>query len=66
MIAIREYPQLRLLAWNRQDDDALSDAEALALYESNWRFVDQASLSEREQALLERLVREVGKGVLNV
>jgi len=40
--------------------------EALALYEANWRFVDPARLSKEERALIDRLVTNVGRGVLLV
>ncbi len=66
MIRLSDYPQLRLLAWQRQADAVLDDAEALALYEANWRFIDQASLTPFEAALIDRLAREVGAGVLLV
>lgn len=65
-IQISEYPQLRLIAWNRRDDDQLDEEEALALYERNWRYVDQASISQREQQLIDRLVAKYGNGVFNV
>lgn len=65
-IQISEYPQLRLIAWNRRDDDQLDEEEALALYERNWRYVDQASITPREQQLIDRLVAQYGNGVFNV
>jgi len=66
MVRLTDFPQLRLLAWNRSSDDVLDDREALALYEANWRFVDQARLSKEERALIDRLVTNVGRGVLLV
>lgn len=66
MIRLSDYPQLRLLAWQRQADALLEDAEALALYEANWRFIDPPSLAPFEAALIDRLVREFGAGVLLV
>lgn len=66
MIAIVNYPQLRLIAWNRQDDDLVDDQEALALYEANWRFIEPGKMAESERTLLERLVQQFGNGVLNV
>lgn len=65
-VQILEYPQLRSLCWNRPDDAVLSGEEALALYERNWRFIDENSLIEAERILLERLVAVYGHGVLNV
>ena len=66
MLRVGDYPQLSLIAWNRRDDDTLSEEEALALYERNWRFVDQGVLTQSEQDLIERLVQQFGRGVLNV
>ena len=66
MIRISDYPQLRFIAWNRPGDDILSDEDAFALYERNWRFVDQKALDDRELALIERLTNEVGHGYLHV
>ena len=65
-VRLAEYPQLRLLAWNRRDDDAIGEDEALALYERNWCHVDRERLTEKEQQLIDRLVVEYGKGVFNV
>lgn len=59
-----DYPQLKLIAWNRREDDLIDGEEALALYERNWRFVDEAALLPKERDLIERLVREFGNGVL--
>lgn len=65
-ICLADYPQLRLIAWNRRIEDEISDEEALALYERNWRHIDQGSLSSAERYLINHLVRTVGKGVLHV
>lgn len=66
MIKLTDYPQLRLIAWNRQPDDVVTETEALALYEANWRWIDDRILTPEERKLIERLVQEVGQGVLNV
>ena len=65
-IALANYPQLRLIAWNRRDDYMIDEREAFALYEANWRFIEPDSLDERERELLRYLVQTVGGGVLNV
>ena len=59
MIKLADYPQLRLLAWNRP-------AEAFALYEANWRLIEPADLTPAEATLIERLTHEQGKGLLLV
>lgn len=65
-IRIANYPQLRLIAWNRREDATLDDVEALALYERNWRHVEADALEPRERRLIDRLVQTVGNGVLHV
>lgn len=65
-LRLADYPQLRLIAWNRREDDLVDEDEALALYERNWRYVDQQALSREERQLIDRLVRQYGYGVLNV
>jgi hypothetical protein len=63
---IADYPQLRLIAWNRRDDDLIEEDEALALYERNWGHVDRAAMTDKEQHLIDRLVIQYGNGVLHV
>lgn len=65
MIKINQYPQLKLIAWNRHNE-FIDDAEALELYEVNWRFIDQENLSSQEQSLINMLVNKYGNGVLHV
>ena len=65
LVRIADYPQLRDIAWNR-DDGWISASEAFQLYERNWRFVDTKTMPPRERALLARLTEKYGKGVLNV
>ena len=55
-----------MLAWNRPAEAEVDDAEALALYEANWRFVEPETQNEAEVALLRRLVQEQGAGLLLV
>ena len=66
MIKLSDYPQLSLIAWNRQKESFVIEEEALALYEANWRWIDERTLTPKEQALIEQLVQKVGNGVLNV
>jgi hypothetical protein len=65
-IQLTDYPQLQLIAWNRQKDDFIEEEEAFALYEHHWRWIEQASLSAGERRLIERLTQVFGHGVLNV
>ena len=64
LIEIANYPQLKQLCWNLQTE-FLTRADALAIYERNWRFVDDRSLQPNERALIEQLVKEEGNGVIN-
>ena len=65
-IVIGDFPQLRLIAWNRNPQEAISGEEALDLYERNWRFVDETAMTPDERAVLDRLIRDYGKGILHV
>lgn len=65
-LVIGEFPQLRLIAWNRNPHDAITGEEAFDLYERNWRFVDEAAMLPHERAVLDRLTREYGHGILHV
>lgn len=65
MIQIEKYPQLRLIAWNRPTGE-VSEQEAFAIYERNWRFIDAGSLTEEERQLIERLKADYGNGVMHV
>ena len=63
---IGELPQLRLIAWNRNPEDAITGEEAFDLYERNWRFIDETAMLPHERAVLDRLTREYGHGILHV
>jgi transcriptional regulator with XRE-family HTH domain len=65
-IRLRDYPELKKLAWQLQGVDEVSPSEALDLYERNWRHVDRAALTEDEAALIDALSREIGGGRLLV
>lgn len=65
MIVVDLYPNLALLCWNRADRK-VEEAEALALYERNWRFVDEANLPQHERDLIATLVKNHGNGVFLV
>jgi hypothetical protein len=64
VVDVEAYPELRLLCWNR-GDRFIGVREALALYERQWRFVDQGRLQPEERALIERLARDYGNGLLH-
>ncbi len=63
-IRVKTYPQLHALCWNRLDEAVIDGAEALALYERNWRFVDENAFTLEERRLFNRLLADYGHGVL--
>jgi transcriptional regulator with XRE-family HTH domain len=65
-IRLRDYPQLKKLAWQLHGVEEMSPADALDLYERNWRHVDRAALTEAEAELIDALSRELGGGRLLV
>jgi transcriptional regulator with XRE-family HTH domain len=65
-IRIRDYPELKKLAWQLHGVHEIAPSEALNLYERNWRHVDRAGLSDDEAALIDALSREIGGGRLLV
>ena len=64
VIRIGDYPFLKQIAWNRADD-YIAAKDALGLYERNWKFVDPARLTAQECALIEKLKKQHGTGILH-
>lgn len=62
---IDEYPELKLLAWNRALRK-IEEEEAFFLYERNWRFVNLENLTDKEQKMIDYLTMKYGGGVMNV
>jgi transcriptional regulator with XRE-family HTH domain len=65
-IRLRDYPQLKKLAWQLHGVEELSAADALDLYERNWRHVDRGALTDAEAGLIDALSRQLGGGRLLV
>lgn len=65
-VEVARFPQLARLVWSRPGVKQLDEDEAFALYEANWRFVDEARLTSRERALIHQLTQRYGRGVLHV
>lgn len=59
-IRLADYPQLERLAWQFQGASEVTPAEALNLYERNWRHIEQGALAPHERALIESLVANLG------
>lgn len=64
LIDLADFPQLQQLCWNLKVE-FLTRADALAIYERNWRLIDQASLTPTELTLIQELVQELGNGMVN-
>jgi len=65
-IRLRDFSQLKKLAWQLHDVEEISPQEALDLYERNWRHLDRSALSGKEAALIDALSRELSGGRLLV
>ena len=59
-IRLADYPQLKRMAWQFQDASSVTPAEALSLYERNWRHIEQGALAPHERTLIQQLVASLG------
>ena len=59
-IHLADYPQLERLAWQFQGASDVTPAEALSLYERNWRHIERGALAPHERALIQQLVASLG------
>ena len=59
-IGLADYPQLARLAWQYHGAAEVTPAEALNLYERNWRHIEQAALAPHESALIHSLLASLG------
>lgn len=64
LIDLADFPQLQQLCWNLKVE-FLTRADAYAIYERNWRLIDEANLEPTELNLVQELVQELGKGMVN-
>jgi len=65
-VRVGDFPQLRAIAWQLRAETELTGAEALQLYERNWRHVDQAAMSAAERTFVQQLADAHSGGVLLV
>ena len=65
LVVPEHYPELRLICWHSNPSVAITEQEAFALYERNWRYIDTSRLTEQESRLIERLKHQFGSGVIN-
>lgn len=56
-------PALHAALWHRHDT-VMPAIELLHLHEDRWTYIDPSEMDAGEVALLERLVTELGNGVL--
>ena len=56
-VRLGDYPQLKQLAWQVHGIDELTPAEALSIYERNWRHIAVSALQPHEQQLVDALRR---------
>lgn len=54
-VRLGDYPQLKQLAWQVHGVDELTPAEALSIYQRNWRHIDVLALQPHEQQLVDAL-----------
>jgi len=54
-IRLRDYPQLKQLAWQVHGVETLSPTEAWDIYQRNWRHMDKQALTVQERQLIEAL-----------
>ncbi|MDR7094023.1 helix-turn-helix domain-containing protein [Hydrogenophaga laconesensis] len=68
LIALKDLPCLRTVAaWHLPDADTrLTPEEVFNLYERNWRYIEPEKIVGKEAAVLKKLTKTVGKGVLLV
>ena len=66
MVRVNDYPALKQLAWQLPGVAEVSPAQALDLYERNWRHLDRERLTLPERRLIQALVDDLGGGRLLV
>jgi transcriptional regulator with XRE-family HTH domain len=65
-IRLADYPQLKQLAWQVHGTDELTPAEALGIYERNWRHLDPQAMQPHERHLIDALRRALGESSAHV
>jgi transcriptional regulator with XRE-family HTH domain len=54
-IAIKDYPQLKLISWQLKDDAVLNALEAKNMYERNQKYILFNEITEQEKKLIKQL-----------
>ena len=61
-IRLDDHPQLKRLAWHLHGVTEVTPAQALSLYERNWRHLDHDAMTPGERALIQGLAAMHGAG----
>ncbi|HKX43328.1 MAG TPA: hypothetical protein VJO99_19370 [Burkholderiaceae bacterium] len=61
-IRLDDFPELKRLAWQLKGETEIAPAQALSLYERNWRHLDREQMQPHERALVEALIATIGEG----
>lgn len=61
-IYLRDFPQLKQLAWQVTVAETLTPTEAWDIYERNWRHMDEQALTMPERQLIDALRLAFGGG----
>ena len=64
-IRIKDYPQLKALAWQLNEEDYLTDAEVISIYVRNKRFLDLDHVDGHERVLIKRLANSDVENFIN-
>lgn len=62
MVSFKDCPQLKSVAWHIHGVEKLPAKDALALYERNWRHIDQKKMTAMEKKVVDNLVKNYGNG----
>lgn len=65
-ITVGDYPGLRTLAWQTGAGTAITEREALNLYERGWRHLNHEALTDEEKAFVRHLADAYSNGRLLV
>lgn len=64
VVRVADFPALADISWNVKEE-YLPACIAFALYERNWRFVDERRLTAPERALIDHLAARFGGGIVH-
>jgi hypothetical protein len=65
VVRLSDAPVLRSLLWSGRERSEIPAREAFRHYENHWHHVRGAGMGPKERALVERLARQYGRGLIN-